>query len=158
MTCIICQKECEALFCSNECLVDRMRQNLITTINTMKLIDCQIQRPNVNASDELCFGVKIKKEDWNVAMKELIYSAYHQGKTLDFEIVWLSENTDEDMIRKLRGDLGGYMANYCKESWTSLDNELQKLYTRNRVSSRTELTRAQLEEEIGRYKAWLGIF
>ena len=56
-------------------------------------------------------------------------------------------------MRKLRGDLGGYMGSYCKESKVPIDEELQKLYTRNNVSSRTELTVAKLEEEIGRYKA-----
>ena len=69
----------------------------------MLLSDCWIFSPSVDASDNLCFKIKMKKWDWNDATKALIYNTYNEWKTLDLEVVWLSEKTDE----------------HCPECWKS---------------------------------------
>lgn len=119
----------------------------------MLLSDCWIFSPSVDASDNLCFKIKMKKWDWNDATKALIYNTYNEWKTLDLEVVWLSEKTDEDEMTKLRGDLGSLMHAYGQLPGVVLENEIKKLYERNNVSSRRDLTRAQLDEEISRYRA-----
>lgn len=119
----------------------------------MLLSDCWIFSPSVDASDNLCFKIKMKRWDWNDATKALIYNTYNEWKTLDLEVVWLSEKTDEDEMTKLRGDLGSLMSIYAQNAKMPLQNEIDKLYERNNVSSRRDLTRAQLDEEISRYRA-----
>ena len=95
----------------------------------------------------------MKKWDWNDATKALIYNTYNEWKTLDLEVVWLSEKTDEDEMMKLRGDLGSLMSIYAQNAKIPLQSEIDRLYERNNVSSRRDLTRAQLDEEISRYRA-----
>lgn len=119
----------------------------------MLLSDCWIFSPSVDASDNLCFKIKMKRWDWNDATKALIYNTYNEWKTLDLEVVWLSEKTDEDEMMKLRGDLGSLMSIYAQNAKIPLQTEIDKLYERNNVSSRRDLTRAQLDEEISRYRA-----
>ncbi len=119
----------------------------------MLLSDCWIFSPSVDASDNLCFKIKMKKWDWNDATKALIYNTYNEWKTLDLEVVWLSEKTDEDEMMKLRGDLGSLMSIYAQNAKIPLQSEIDRLYERNNVSSRRDLTRAQLDEEISRYRA-----
>ena len=119
----------------------------------MLLSDCWIFTPSVDASDNLCFKIKMKRWDWNDATKALIYNTYNEWKTLDLEVVWLSEKTDEDEMTKLRGDLGSLMSIYAQNAKIPLQSEIDKLYERNNVSSRRDLTRAQLDEEISRYRA-----
>lgn len=120
----------------------------------MKLTDCQILSPSINASDELCFKLKLKKEDWNEQLKALIYLSYNEWKTLDLEIVGLQDQP-EDVMRKLRGDLGSLMSVYCSQAHIDSKEELKRLYERNNVSSRTDLTRSQLDDELARYRAWV---
>lgn len=120
----------------------------------MKIQDAQILSPSINASDELCFKLKLKKEDWDEQLKALIYLSYNEWKTLDLEIVWLQDQP-EDVMRKLRGDLGSLMSVYCTQAHIDSQEELNRLYERNNVSSRTDLTRSQLDEEIARYRAWV---
>jgi len=119
----------------------------------MLLSDCWIFSPSVDASDNLCFKIKMKRWDWNDATKALIYNTYNEWKTLDLEVVWLSEKTDEDEMMKLRGDLGSLMSIYAQNAKIPLQSEIDRLYERNNVSSRRDLTRAQLDEEISRYRA-----
>jgi len=121
----------------------------------MLLSDCWIFSPSVDASDNLCFKIKMKRWDWNDATKALIYNTYNEWKTLDLEVVWLSEKTDEDEMMKLRGDLGSLMSIYAQNAKIPLQSEIDRLYERNNVSSRRDLTRAQLDEEISRYRAWV---
>ena len=56
-------------------------------------------------------------------------------------------------MRKLRGDLGSLMSVYCTQAHIGLEEEVNRLYERNNVSSRTDLTRSQLDDEIERYRA-----
>lgn len=121
----------------------------------MNLKDCQILSPQINASDELVFKLKLKKEDWSEQLKELIYLAYREWKTLDFEITGMSWQTDEDMMRKLRWDLGSLMSIYCQEKKINLQEETDRLRAKYWVTSRTDMTRFQLEEAIESYKAWI---
>ncbi|HPG63770.1 MAG TPA: hypothetical protein PLE82_00295 [Saccharofermentans sp.] len=56
-------------------------------------------------------------------------------------------------MMKLRGDLGSLMSIYAQNAKIPLQSEIDRLYERNNVSSRRDLTRAQLDEEISRYRA-----
>jgi len=45
------------------------------------------------------------------------------------------------------------MSIYAQNAKIPLQSEIDRLYERNNVSSRRDLTRAQLDEEISRYRA-----
>ena len=121
----------------------------------MLLSDCWIFSPKIDSSNNLCFTVKIKSEDWNEATKTLFYNAYNEWKTLDLEVVGMAVAPDKDLMIKLRWDLGSLMNIYCQNAKIKLDPEVHKLYLRNWVHTRLDLTREQLESEIQKYRAWV---
>lgn len=111
--------------------------------------------PSINASDELIFKVKLKNEDWDIKLKEFVWLAYNEWKWVDFEVIWFAEQTDEDMMRKLRGNLWALMSEYCQEKKINLQEETERLRGKYKVKSRTEMTRFQLDEAIESYRAGL---
>jgi len=119
----------------------------------MILKDSGIFSPKIDSSQNLVFTVKVKKEDYTQAMQQFIFDCYNQGKSLDLEVVWLKEETNE--IPKLRQRLAMVMQEYSLK--VKIEDELAKnnLYARYNVHSRTELTREQLEEAIRFYQDWL---
>lgn len=119
----------------------------------MILKDSGIFSPKIDSSQNLVFTVKVKKEDYTQAMQQFIFDCYNQGKSLDLEVVWLKEETNE--IPKLRQRLAMVMQEYSLK--VKIGDELAKnnLYARYNVHSRTELTREQLEEAIRFYQDWL---
>ena len=139
--------------CANHCPL-HPTDNYFFNLQFMIIRDAGIFSPKVDASNQLCFTVKLKKEDWNEVLKELIYASYNEGKTLDFEIIGMSNELPDVMI-KLRGDLGALMHEYCSRNKIMLETETNALYARNKVSSRRDLTRSQLDSEISRYKTGL---
>ena len=120
----------------------------------MLLPDCWIFSPKIDSSNNLCFTIKIKSEDWNESTKTLFYNAYNEWKTLDLEVVGMAE-TDPDIMIKLRWNLGALMNEYCQKVKINIESEKQVLYKRNGVTTRLDLTREQLESEIQKYRAWV---
>ncbi len=120
----------------------------------MLLSDCWIFSPKIDSSNNLCFTIKIKSEDWNESTKTLFYNAYNEWKTLDLEVVGMAE-TDPDIMIKLRWNLGALMNEYCQKVKINIESEKQVLYKRNGVTTRLDLTREQLESEIQKYRAWV---
>ncbi len=88
-------------------------------------------------------------------MADFIFRSYEDGKSLDIQIVWLSESPDPDMMIKLRWNLWSLMSIYCQEQKIDLKEETEKLRAKYHVQSRTEMNRSQLEEAIETYKAGL---
>ena len=120
----------------------------------MLLRDCGVYSPRIDSSNNLCFTIKIKSEDWNESTKTLFYNAYNEWKTLDLEVVGMAE-TDPDIMIKLRWNLGALMNEYCQKVKINIESEKQVLYKRNGVTTRLGLTREQLESEIQKYRAWV---
>ena len=120
----------------------------------MLLPDCWIFSPKIDSSNNLCFTIKIKSEDWNESTKTLFYNAYNEWKTLDLEVVGMAE-TDPDIMIKLRWNLGALMNEYCQKVKINIESEKQVLYKRNGVTTRLDLTREQLESEIDKYRSGL---
>lgn len=121
----------------------------------MILNDCGIYSPRIDSSNNLCFTIKIKSEDWNEATKTLFYNAYNEWKTLDLEVVGMAVAPDPDIMIKLRWDLGSLMNMYCQNAKIDIKAECNKLYLRNWVPTRLDLSREQLESEIQKYRAWV---
>ena len=121
----------------------------------MILRDCAIHSPKIDSSNNLCFTIKIKSEDWNEATKTLFYNSYNEWKTLDLEVVGMAVAPDKDLMIKLRWDLWSLMNMYCQGAKIDIKEEVQRLYNRNWVTTRLDLTREQLESEIQKYRAWV---
>lgn len=121
----------------------------------MILRDSAIHSPKVDSSENLVFTIKIKKEDYTEWMRQFIFNSYNEWKTLDLEVVWMAVAPDPDIMTKLRWDLGSLMNMYCQGAKIDIKEEVQRLYNRNSVTTRLDLTREQLETEIQKYRAWV---
>lgn len=121
----------------------------------MNFKDCGIFSPKLDSARNLVFTIKVKKEDYTEQMADFIFDCYEQGKSLDFEIVWLDEKPDEDIMIKLRGKLGAMMNEYAQVNKIKIEDEKNRIYNKYQVKSRTELTRSQLEELCDSYYAGL---
>ena len=121
----------------------------------MLLKDSAIHSPKVDSSENLVFTIKIKKEDYTEWMRQFIFNSYNEWKTLDLEVVWMAVAPDPDIMTKLRWDLGSLMNIYCQGAKIDIKAECHKLYKRNGVTTRLDLTREQLESEIQKYRAWV---
>ncbi len=115
--------------------------------------DSGVFSPKIDSSQNLVFTIKVKKEDYTPAMNQFIFDCYNQWKTLDFEIVWLKEETNE--LPKLRQRLAMVMSEYAQKTKTLEETNKKLLYIRYNIKSRTELTREQLEEAIRFYTDWI---
>ena len=121
----------------------------------MILRDSAIHSPKVDSSENLVFTIKIKKEDYTEWMRQFIFNSYNEWKTLDLEVVWMAVAPDTDIMIKLRWDLGSLMNIYCQGAKIDIKEEVQRLYLRNWVKKKLDLTREQLETEIQKYRAWV---
>ncbi len=119
----------------------------------MILKDSGVFSPKIDSSENLVFTLKIKKTDYTDGMRQFIFDCYNQWKTLDFEIVWLKEETNE--LPKLRQRLAMVMSEYAQKTKTLEETNKKLLYIRYNIKSRTELTREQLEEAIRFYTDWI---
>lgn len=119
-----------------------------------KFQDAKILSPSINGRQELVFRIKIKKEDYTLADFEKLCQ---QCDTVSFAIaaVPFQEET-EDPMPKLRQQLALNVKSYSEKSGHSEESEVQLIYKRNGVQSRSELTIDQLHDEIERYR--LGMF
>ena len=115
----------------------------------MLLKDSGVFSPKIDSSENLVFTLKIKKSDYTDWMRQFIFDCYNQWKQLDLEVVWLEEKNDE--IPKLRQRLSLVMKEYSQKTKTLEETNKKLLYIRYNVTSRTELTREQLEEAIRFY-------
>ena len=121
----------------------------------MILRDSAIHSPKVDSSENLVFTIKIKKEDYTEWMRQFIFNSYNEWKTLDLEVVWMAVAPDPDIMIKLRWDLWALMNEYCQNAKIDIKAECHKLYLRNWVPTRLDLSREQLESEIQKYRAWV---
>lgn len=119
----------------------------------MLLKDTGVFSPKIDSSENLVFTLKIKKSDYTDWMRQFIFDCYNQWKQLDLEVVWLEEKNDE--IPKLRQRLWLVMKEYSSKTKTLEETNKKLLYIRYNVTSRTELTREQLEEAIRFYSDWI---
>lgn len=116
----------------------------------MLLKDCWVYSPKIDSSQNLVFTIKVKKEDYTQAMQQFIFDCYNHGKSLDFEVTGLKEETNE--LPRLRQRLALIMSEYAQKTKTPLESTENSLYSRYNIKSRTDLTREQLEECIRFYK------
>lgn len=116
----------------------------------MILKDSGVFSPKIDSSQNLVFTIKVKKEDYTSWMQQFIFDCYNQWKTLDFDIVWLKEETNE--LPKLRQRLAMVIKEYAQKQNTFDEAIVQSIYVRYNVNSRTALTRDQLEECIRFYQ------
>jgi len=117
--------------------------------------DLKISNIKINARWEVSFKVLMKNEDFSIAELELLKNAEINWDNLDFEITWLITWNIEKQRKEKIQKLVFLMQTYCEKSNSDMEQEKQKLYTRNKVKSRSELNWSQLDYEIDLYKRGL---
>lgn len=117
--------------------------------------DIKIWWVKLNARDELVFKVTVKAGDYSPVELQLMKNAEVNWDLLDLQFTWLTSWDEEKNRKEKVQKLVFLMQTYCEKSNTSMDDEKNKLYTRNKVTSRSELNWSQLDYEIDLYKNWL---
>lgn len=119
----------------------------------MLLSDSWIFSPKIDSAENLVFTIKVKKEDYTEAMRQFIFDTYNKWATLDLQVVGLEEKDNE--LPKLRQVLWLTMKEYSQKTKKPIESLENDVYTRYKVTSRTELTRWELEEAIKYYRDWI---
>ena len=117
--------------------------------------DIKISNFKIDARELLTFKVTVKQWDYTQIDAQLLKNSENNWDLLDIEFSWLLK-WDIDKFRKWKIQSLAYLMNtYCDKFHIDLEAEKTNLYVRNKVKSRTDLTDAQLDEEIKTYKLWL---
>lgn len=120
----------------------------------IEIAEVEITTPSVNSQDFLVFKVRVANTDWNQDVKDKIYEAARNGTPMALVMQpFQSEAPKENPIMKKRSLLDFFMKKWCDQEGLRYDEELERIYTKYKVSSRTYLTEEQLNKEIESYKA-----
>lgn len=115
------------------------------------MFDTKITNIRLNSRDELSLKITVKAQDYSNQELQLLKNSEINGDLLDINFVWL---TKWDTL-KLRKDklvkLNWLMLSYCEKARCTLEEEKSKLYTRNKVNSRSDLSDSALDIEIDLY-------
>lgn len=122
-----------------------------------KFTEWQILTPSINGRQELVFKIKIKKEDYTLEDFEAMAC---QFENTSFAIVLapFQEEKVIDPLPRLRQQLAICIKEYCEASGTNEEWELSAFYIARWISSRTELSKEELEKAIDSYRAWIQQF
>lgn len=114
--------------------------------------DIKVSNFKLDSRDNLTFKITIKKDDYSFQELQLLKNSDVNWDTLDLEITWLVIWDSEKERKSKISKLAFLMWVYCEKSNTTLEEETQKLYIRNKVNSRSKLSMEQLEFESDIYK------
>lgn len=124
----------------------------------IKIIESKITNPKINSNRELIFSVRIKREDYDNELWEDICSLADNWTPVAIWMEWVSEFNSQPTIWEKRSKLASLMIRYSELIKTDPKTQTQKLYDKYNITSRTQLTETQLDEEIKVYQAWLQEF
>lgn len=114
--------------------------------------DIKITRAIVNERRELSVNLLIKEWDYTESEAELLRQCKLSGDTIDIVISWLVKADNEDEIKKARQVLALTMEDYCRTFHYIADSINNALYKKYWIKSRSDLTLAELQEEIDSYR------
>lgn len=125
-------------------------------MNPIKLTDCQVLSPSLNGRQELVIKIKCKKEDYSLQdYKNLCETC----DTTQF-VVLLQPFQEETVDRKpkLIQTLVMTVKEYCEVGRYEEEDEVARIKAKYFVNSRSEMTEAQLEDAIERYRIGIKSF
>lgn len=120
--------------------------------------EVKITAPSINQNDELVFRCRVKREDWTQELKDFIYNLNATWNTVAMALVQIEDKPHEDPLPKLRQQLAMTIKEYCEVWWYNEEDELSKFYQKRWISSRTELTKEELEDAVDSYRAGVNQF
>lgn len=116
--------------------------------------EIKITKTVVNERKELIVSFICKEWDYTEIEAELLRQAKNEWNFLDISFDWLVKWTEDQRKKELQ-KLGWLLAKYCENAWISESTEIQRLYNKYWIISRTQLTDDQLSVEIESYRAGL---
>ena len=119
--------------------------------------ESQILTPSINGRQELVFKIKVKKEDYTLEDFERMALMF-ENTSFAVVLAPFQEEKIEDPLPKLRQQLAMVIKEYCEESGENEELELSAFYMARWISSRTELSKEELEKAIESYRAWIQQF
>lgn len=124
----------------------------------IKITESKITNPKINSNRELIFSCRIKREDYNNDLWDDICSLSDNWTPVAIIMEWVEEFNEKPTISEKRSKLAYLMWEYSKKESTDIETEKQRIYNKYKISSRTQLTEYQLDEEIKSYQAWLQFY
>lgn len=116
------------------------------------MTDTKVTKAIINERRELSVNLLIKEWDYTEIQAELLRQCKLSGDTIDITIAGLVKADNEDEIKKARQVLALTMEDYCRTFHYIADSINNALYQKYWVKSRSDLTLAQLQEEIESYR------
>lgn len=118
------------------------------------LKEALVLSPSMTSRKELKFTLKIKPEDYSIEAMGEVFDAFEKWNSV--AVVMTPFQTQEiDKMPKLRQRLAILIKDYCEKEGYNENEELERLYLRNDITSRMDLTEEQLRKEVDKYEAWL---
>lgn len=115
----------------------------------IQIAESKIVNPKINSNRELIFSVRIKREDYNNDLWDSICLASDNGTPLAIvmqEFQW--EEAPDNNLSSKRSRLAYIMQKYSEKQGTDAKETINKLYNKYNITSRSQLTEKQLDEEI----------
>jgi len=121
----------------------------------IQITEAQLHSVSKNVNQELIIKLRIKPEDYNQQLEDSLY--LESWKKTPMAVVMQEFQTTEQKptIWEKRAKLAWLMIRYWEKENTDINDIIQKLYNKHKITSRTQLTEIQLDEEIKSYQAWL---
>jgi len=124
----------------------------------IKIPEVKISWIRKNKYKDISVTLSIKEEDYTLETENLLFDSCADW-TLYAVVLSQFQNerqeTERDITNRLKQKLAYIMQKYCEKEWIDNEVEKQKLYTRNKVTSRWQLSKIQLEQELSMYEAGL---
>ena len=125
-------------------------------MNTINISEVQLYSINKNVNKQLVIKLIVNPIDYSQQLEDLLYDSSLNKKT--FAAVFAEFQSEEvklPTIWEKRAKLAWLMIRYWEKENTDINDIIQKLYNKHKITSRTQLTEIQLDEEIKSYQAWL---
>lgn len=140
----------------NSFLYDKTRSRTIYLKNNMNDIihwECQIYGPTINSRRELIYKIRVKEYDENI--KNAVYDAADSWNPFVLVAKPFAEHKQTDQMPAKRAKLAHLMKIWCDQEAIQESQEIQRVYNKYNVTSRSDLTEDQIDKEIESYSTWI---
>lgn len=122
----------------------------------IQIEELQLYSVNKNVNKQIIIKLIVNPEDYTPELEDLLYESSQNKKTFACVLQeFQQEEPKQPTIWEKRVKLDYLMKQYCEKESLWFQTHLWSFYSKYWITSRTQLTEEQLDEEIKSYQAWL---
>jgi hypothetical protein len=121
----------------------------------IQITEAQLHSVSKNVNQELIIKLRIKPEDYNQELEDSLYLESWKKTPMAVVMQEFQNIEQKPTIWEKRAKLAWLMIRYAEQEKTDIKTEVNKLYIKHWITSRTQLAEYQLDEEIKSYQAGL---